>query len=266
MSKTTISKSVRNISTIEDNMVLKRIVDTTLTDVFRQGKLSSEAFYPVDLAKFKELSGYVGEATVRNAISDLVAESKQAENAISEAFSLFMVEETDRYKMVYRPITAIKVDKTTGGVSLRFSPELLKLVQGSIGREGKDKFGKEVELFKLNIGEFYQQDVRMLNTPSSVHAMYDILAKELWKGRFLLEYKEIRAVLGLDYEVNGKPVVKYKAYADFKRKILLPTLKAMQERLGVEVLLSESRGNRGVVRLGFTVLVKDDAKTNPTDH
>jgi len=253
--KTTISKSTKSISTITDNMALKRITDTCLLGLFRLEKLSSEEFYPVNLALFKELSDFKGHASVSNALQELKSLNninEETKQDIIEAYSLSMVEETDEYRISYRPITAIKVDKISGLVSLRFSPEILKMVQGGLAGKRKDSYGKEVDVVKFSKGDFYQQDVRMLGVSSSVHAMYDMIAKELWKGSFSLDYKKIRETIGLDYVFNGRKITKYKAFGDFNRNILLKTKEKMEERLGIVLDIEYSRGTKGITKINFT--------------
>jgi hypothetical protein len=242
-------------------MALKRLTDTCLVGLFRLEKLSSEEFYPVNLALFKDLSGLEGKCSVTNTLQELKELNninEETKQDIIEAYSLSMVEETDRYKVSYRPITAIKVDKISGLVSLRFSPEILKMVQGEIDGKGKDYYGKEIDVVMFNKGEFYQQDVRMLGVSSSVHAMYDMIAKELWKGSFSLDYIKIRETIGLDYTFNGRKITKYKAFGDFNRNILLKTKEKMEERLGIVLEIEYSRGTKGITRINFTIGVKNN--------
>lgn len=259
---TTIYKSKKSISTINDNMALKRLVDVCIFGQYRLGGLNSESFYSVNLAAFEQVSEYTGEKSAYNAITlmegDINSLSEGLKQDLVEAYSLSMLAEDERYRVRYRPITGIKVDKETGEVFLRFSPEILSMVQGKLPIESVklNKQGVEVTdtVYPLTKGTYFQQDTRMLGVPASAYALYDLLAKLLWQKDFKLLYSEIRILLELDYEEDGEMKSKYYNYSDFKNHILLPCLAQMDKRLGIKLKYEEIRHNRKVVYMRFIVV------------
>lgn len=248
----TISKSILNLSTINDNMALKRIVDCALLGIYREKPLDSTTYYPINIEVFKELSAYTDDKSPYRVINDLALNIEEEINqTISEAFKTILRFENDTRKGIYHPITSLAKNKLTGELEVRFSQELIDLVQGKEKRQIVDNQGDKVIIKKFKGGEYYQQDSRMLSYPASIHAMYDLIAKNLYKGQFTLDLVEIREKLELDYIWNGKEVHKYRMFSEFDRNILAKTIEAMG-KIGIVVEYKAIRRAKGVVGVRFT--------------
>ena len=180
----------------------------------------------------KELAKFVGLEKNKNVYQQMAEATKGMVGRLVEIGSF----EQDNYLQVGL-ISSAKYKVGEGFIDLEISPQLVPYLLD----------------LKANFTKAYLRDLMAMKSAYSIR-LYDLLNQYRKAGRRSLTVDEIKTMLGISK--------KYKAYKNFKARVINPSIKEINERTDLFVSYKERKAGRSVETLEFLIQVKEVFRRN----